>query len=265
VLASPRLRRRLRWAAVLAVAAAAAVAAIVAMPGGRERPPERLRAAPPGSQPVEQREVPLTRGTRRAIDATLAHYLPAAVGRRDPALAWSLSGPALREAAPRSKWLAGELPVYPYPFRVERRYEWRPMFTYRDRVGFDLLLQPRRGVDRGAIAVAVDMVRRGNRWQVDSWYPTAVFSSPTEKPWVTGAPDFAAGGSTADQYEAGKFERQRLDALWLLLPGALLGAGALAACIAWTVVALRRRRRATAAYGAPAGLPPLPNAARRLR
>jgi hypothetical protein len=250
--------------AVLAVAVVAAAAAISAMPGGRERPPERLRAAPPGSQPVDEREVPLTRATRRSIDATLARYLPAAVGRRDPALAWSLSGPALRAAVPRSKWIAGDLPVYPYPFRVERRYEWRPMFTYRDRMGFDLLLQPRRGVDRGAIAVAVDMVRRGDRWLVDSWYPTAVFSSPSEKPWVTGAPDFAAGGSTADQYEAGKFERQRLDALWLLLPGAVLAAGVLAACLVGAVALLRRRKRVAAAYAAmPAGLPPLPEAARR--
>ena len=234
------------------------------MPGGRERPPERLRAAPPGSQPVDEREVTLTRATRRSIDATLARYLPAAVGRRDPALAWSLSGPALRAAVPRSRWLGGDLPVYPYPFRVERRYEWRPAFTYRDRVGFDLLLQPKRGVDRGAIAVAVDMVRRGDRWLVDSWYPTAVFSSPTEKPWVTGAPDFAAGGYTGDQYEAGKFERQRLDALWLLLPAVVLGAGVLAACSWWTLMVVRRRRRGAAAYGrVPRGLPPLPDAARR--
>lgn len=228
------------------------------MPNGRERPPERLRATPPGSQPVQEREVQLTRATRRAIDATLARYLPAAVGRRDPALAWALSGPALRAAVPRGEWLAGELPVYPYPFREERRYEWRPMFTYRDRVGFDLVLQPRRGVDRGAIAVAVDMVRRGDRWLVDSWYPTAVFSSPSEKPGVT------AGGATSDQHEAAKFERQRLDALWLLLPGAVLAVGVLGAAIVGTVTVVRRRRRVAAEYAdMPAGLPPLPEAAKR--
>ena len=46
------------------------------------------------------------------------------------------------------------------------------------------------------MAVSVDVVRVGDRWLVDGWYPVAWFTPPEGRQWVTGVADFAAGGFT---------------------------------------------------------------------
>jgi hypothetical protein len=78
----------------------------------------------------------------------------------------------------------------------------------------------RRGA--GAIAVSVDVARTGRRWLVDSWYVSAVFTGPDERPWVTGSPDFQAEAKMADSYTAPKFADAKLSPLWFAVPGAIL-------------------------------------------
>lgn len=204
---------------MLAVAAGAA-GVIVLMPEGEGARPEVLRPAP--SMPVE-REIKLTAPMRHAIEATIAGFVPAAVGRRDPALAWQLAGPSLRAGTSRTEWLRGSLPVFPFPYRDSRLRGWKPLYTYSDRVGFDLLLQPRPGAKKGPIAVKVEMVHGRGRWLVDTWYPAAVWSAPDERPWIAGPPDYAAGGSTAEWYNHEPTTKGRLDATWLFVPAGILG------------------------------------------
>ena len=240
LLASPRRRRRLAWSAAVLAVAVGVAAAIALLPGGEPAPPEVLRPAP---APTVERQVALTPSMRRAIDGTLERFVPAAVGRRDTALAWSLSGPSLRAGAPRADWLRGSLPVFPFPFRDSRFPGWKPLYTYRDRVGFDLLLQPRRTANVGPIAVKVEVVRRSNRWLVDTWYPTAVWSAPADRPWIAGPADYAAEGYTSDWYEHDPVTRGRLDPAWLLVPAGLL---ALVIAAPLTLAGLSRLRRRTA-------------------
>jgi hypothetical protein len=89
------------------------------------------------------------------------------------------------------------------------------------------------------------MVRRRGRWLVDSWYPTAVFTGPDERPWVTGSPDFTPDGATSDSYDGAGAPSARLDATWLLLPVLALGAIALIP-VGFAVGAARRRARGRA-------------------
>jgi hypothetical protein len=133
---------------------------------------------------------------------------------------------------------ARSLPVFPYAYRDARFPGWKPLYTYRDRVGFDLLLQPRNGAKTGAIAVKVEMLRRQGRWLVDTWYPTAVWNAPQERPWLTGPADFAAGGSTSDWYEHEPTTHGRLEATWLFVPAGIL---ALVVGVPLALAAVRRR------------------------
>jgi hypothetical protein len=170
-----------------------------------------------------ERQVRLNASMRRGIDSTLERFVPAAVRRRDPALAWRLAGPTLRAGGPRAQWLRGSLPVFPFPTRDARFPDWKPLYTYRGRVGFDLLLRPRRGAKRGPIAVKVEMIRRGGQWLVDTWYPVAAWSAQDERPWITGPADFASGGYTSRWYDHEPVTKGRLDAIWLLVPAGVLG------------------------------------------
>ena len=67
----------------------------------------------------------LTPETRREINETLARFIPAAVRRDDPGLAWDLSGPKLRTGWSRSDWLNDQIPVFPFPAR-STGFAWTP-------------------------------------------------------------------------------------------------------------------------------------------
>jgi hypothetical protein len=250
VLSSPRRRRRLCAAGLVLVALGTAAAVMLAFPAPEPLPPDRLTAGPPTEV---ERPVKVTPAMRRSIARTLERFVPAAVGRRDPQLAWSLAGPGLREGTTRAEWLDGELPVFPFPARRTAYDEWKAAYAYSDRVGFDLMLMPRPETRRGPLAVSVDMTRSGKRWLVDSWYVTAVFTGPDERPWVAGAPDYEAGGYGADAaYRRPKFAQARLSTAWFAVPGGLLALG-LAGLAGFAVRGVRRNRRARAAYASQGG------------
>jgi hypothetical protein len=113
---------------------------------------------------------------RRGIGATMARFVPAAVTRQDPALAWELAGPGLRAGSTRRGWLRGQMPVYRFPWDGDRRelLGWTPVFTYRNRVGFDIALSARKGTRASVMEVSVDVVRRGSTWLVNYWNVTRV-------------------------------------------------------------------------------------------
>jgi hypothetical protein len=246
---SPRLRRRvLRGGLAAAVVGAAAVAA-VAMPRGEPLPVRATPGPAPVPLPATADPEPATRLTpaiRREIDAVLARFIPAAVRRDDPAVAWTLSGPRLRTGWTRDDWLNDRIPVFPYPASPTGFQGWRKIYAFERRVGLDLVIQPSRpGI--GALAVGVEMVRRGDRWLVNEWTPVANFTPPDSgRQWVTGVADFNAGGWTDKGLEQ-KPARARLGSEWLVLPLALI-ALALVVPAGLGIAAARRNRRARAQY-----------------
>ncbi len=227
------------------VALAGGIGVVKAFPAGEGLPPDNFR---PGETFAEERPVPMTPAMRRAINSTLDRFVPAAIDRRDPALAWKLAGPGLRAGTTRRDWLRGDLPVHPYSFRGTSFHGWQLVYAHRDRVAVDLLLQPRRGSRQGPIVFGVDLVRRGPRWLVDSMYPAAVFSGADERPWVTGPADYRAGASRAKSHYSRKPDEARLSAVWLAVPGVLFASLLLIPIgfVVYNVAADRRARRAYA-------------------
>lgn len=247
---SPRLRRRLGWAAGGAAALAAAVATVVLLPTGRDLTPDTPAVALPAPAPepvVRERKAKLTPRTRAEINETLERFIRAAVRRDDPGLAWELAGPKLRTGWTRRDWLADQIPVFPYPARTTGFEGWRKLYSYERRVGLDLVIQP-RDHRIGALGVGVEMVKARDRWLVDEWVPVASFTPVDGRQWVTGIVDFSAGGWT-DKGLKKKPTEARLGSEWLLAPLSLLGVGLLVP-VAFGLRSARRNRRASAAYAA---------------
>jgi hypothetical protein len=246
---SPRIRRRVLWALVVAAALAGLGAGLATLPSRSPEAPKTASVAEPAPStpapstpaPIRDRRVRLTAADRRAIAGLLARFVPAAIERRNPQAAWDLVTPALRHGQRRADWARGELPVFPYQTRA-RRYAggWRMHWVDRDEVSFDLFLPPARGA-RYAVTYTMVVRRFGPRWLVDSAVPSATVAAAGGSPKVTGQGDFGPTMGTTDR-------RGRLGAAWLVVPLGLLGALVVALPVALGVVNWRRHRRALAAY-----------------
>ncbi|HEU5277726.1 MAG TPA: hypothetical protein VFU26_02355 [Gaiellaceae bacterium] len=240
LLASPRGRRRFAWLGGALLAVAAVGTALVLSDPARQ-PPERLRA---GTAPPVAREVRLTAAMRRGIDRTLAEFVPAAVGRENPARAWQLAGPGLRAGGRLREWKTGLMPVQPYAFAHRTLRDWRLIYARSDRVAIDLMLFPRAGSREGPIMFGIDLVPRKRGWLVDSIFPAAIWSGKDERPFVTGAQDFTAKfGTKKSTYDKPKLPEARLSAVWLLVPGLILGASLVAPLVIFARGLVSRRRR----------------------
>jgi hypothetical protein len=185
---------------------------------------------------------------RRAIDATLDRFVPAAVGQRDPALAYQLATPALRAAAPRRDWLRGKLPIYPLELKRQGYHGWQLNESTRDRVSLDLLVGANGPGDVHGVAFTVHLRRLGGTWRVDGMAPAAIFH---EDHTITSERDFGPGLVTDRQ--------DKSTAIWVVVPGVLLGLGLLFPLLFFGARYLRDRR-ATRRYreGRGSELPPLP-------
>jgi hypothetical protein len=253
---SPRRRRRIiREGLVLAIAVAVATAVLLLPGSPRSR---EGQARPEGSAQIvpRERDVPLTAARRRAVNRLLDRFVATAVERRDPALAWSLSGPELRGATRRAEWLAGRLPVYPYSPRGTSFHDWTLDWSTESSIGIDLLLQPRAGATANPIAFRVELGRHKGRWLVDYWLPVASFAPVAETPSTSRADLGQRTQATVPAASNGL--------AWLVAPLAILAAAAILvptglALAAWT----RRRRRRAVLPPASRDMPQLPSTVTR--
>lgn len=244
LLASPRSRRRIVWSLPIVAAAAVFAALVAALPRGSGIPPEEpsseqvLAEEPVPVAPVE-REVPVTRSTRREVNAVLTSFVRHAVARQDPEVAWALATPALKAGTTLAQWRRGELPVYPFPARPEEATGWYVVESFENDLLLDLVMHARPDTKRGAIAYQVELKRLGTgrdrRWLVESFIPERIYPpvAETRNRQAAPRPPTATGA--------------RLSAYWFVVPGLLLSLIALVP-LAASVVNWRRGVRAEKAY-----------------
>ena len=200
---------------------------------------------------------------RRAIDTTLAAFVPAAVAREDPTRAWELAGPGLRAGGSLREWKAGKLPDPPVRLRgrqVAARLDddLRAARPRRDRPD---ALPARTDRARGrSLSGSISCPASKAGWWTRSSRPRSG-RDKGERAFVTGMQDFTGRfGSKESTYDKPDLPRARLSALWLLVPGLLLGACLVAPLVlAARSLANRRHRRP------PEPLPPLPSTVSRER
>ncbi len=242
VFSSARVRRRFARALLAVALVGAGFATIVALPAKR---PSRGDAFRPGAPQVVRTPptVPLASAKRRAINALLDTFVPAAVERRDPVLALSLVTAAFRRGQTRADWARGDLPVHPFDARGDRFHGWRLDYSYPNEISVDLLLQPAAKEKLGAIAFTAVFKRTHGHWLIDSFVPAAIFAPEHQAPRILAQPDFAPSMTTVGS--------ARLDARWLLVPAAVLALIVIVP-VGIGVAHLRRSRRALRRYRASA-------------
>jgi hypothetical protein len=155
-----------------------AVVGVLALPKDNGK---RYNLEPTGTEAAQTvqnvvKQVRLTRAERRAVNSTLVAFVRSGVTRDDPEAAWELATPAMRSAVSRKEWNSGELPVLPFPAKIEDNPTWNVLTSYPGDVTIDLLLQPRAGAKRGPIAFAVELKKAKARWLVDSMIPEQGFA-----------------------------------------------------------------------------------------
>jgi hypothetical protein len=256
--ASPRVRRRLFWLGG-AVGVAAAIAAVVALIPSKGPPNPTPKANEGSAQVAAHVAVPITAADRRAIDRTLDRFIPAAVGRKNADLAWSLAGPELKAGSTLAEWRAGTTPVPSYPVKVQPFHDWSTLDNGKSYVDFTLLVHPRIGVNVGAWTFAGEMVEQNGRWLVNRLYTIAVFQPVRGSKHEIGPADFAAPGTAAASAPpAGKSVLGGIGLLPILL---LLGLVPLTGVSLGVFALARRARRRLHHPAAPERsreLPPLP-------
>jgi hypothetical protein len=173
VISSPRLHRRLRWVGLALGAAAVVALLVIFLPQGKLFP-NHFSARP--VQTVRRvRTVPLTAPERQAVDSVLDRFIPAAVGRHDPSVAWNLATPSLRRGSSRADWIRGNLPVQPYPVRPGPDHDWFLLYSLPNVVSVELGLRPAHGSGVGNAAFVVTLKRIRGRWLVDGIYLRAIY------------------------------------------------------------------------------------------
>ena len=176
-------------------------------------------AAAAAAVPAAPDRVPLTREDRDAALATAQRFLQTAVQRKNLAESWTLAHPDLRQGMTRAQWLTGNIPVVPYPVGIAR---WKLDFSYRDSIGIQVLVEPRKESGERAMAFAMELrpaAGAPERWLVSSWVPMG--GTMAQRPPETGdRRRLAAGGVAA--------ARNPYDGLigvgWMLAPmGVIVG------------------------------------------
>jgi hypothetical protein len=243
ILASHRWRRRILWALPFVLVVVAFAALVASLPRGGGIPDDEPSAAPRGAQAPEeiapvQREVPVAGSTRREVNAVLTAFVRHAVTRDDPEAAWELATPALKAGQTRAEWRRGDVPVYPFPVKVDEATGWYVVESFENDLLLTLLMHSRAGTKRGAIAYQVELKRLGQgtdrRWLVDAFIPERVFTpASTEKRRATPQPS--------------SVPTARLSSWWFIVPGLLLSLIVLVP-LTIALVSWRRGVRAEKAY-----------------
>jgi hypothetical protein len=214
IVQSYRWRRRLAWIASAVALLVGLVVAALALPkdhGVRYQLNPTGTEAPQSYGPLQQ-EVRVTPQQRRAVNETLVAFVRTGVTRSDPAAAWVLTTPEMRSGIARTDWDKGNLPVLPFPAKIESADEWTVISSYPGDLTVDLMLQPRPGAKTGPIAFAIELKKREGRWLVDSMVPEQAFG-----PSATKAPKPLPANFK------GKEPKARLGPLYFIVPGVLLG------------------------------------------
>lgn len=194
LLESPRMRRRLLFVGALFLVAGGVAVGIATIPNttpGSGAPTTNEGPA----QLATSTNVKLTRADRLAIDGLLAKFVPAAVKRKAPALAWSLAGPELKASTTLADWRKGVSPVPYYPVKETTFTGWPTLDVERNSVVLSLLVHPTKGHESlGDYTFAIEAIRIRHHWLVNRLYTIAINHPVRGNEREIGPADFQAQG-----------------------------------------------------------------------
>lgn len=165
--------RLLRWSIVAVVALGVTLLIVFDRNSGHPTatPIDLSKPAKVIRTPKTVRQTP---AARAAAEATLGAFVRSAVIRRNLAASWPLATPHMKVGTSHADWLAGNLPVVPYPSAAFRTFGLTPKYSYRGIVGYDVLVLPTEdaaGRAAGQQVYECELHDQHARWLVDFCYP----------------------------------------------------------------------------------------------
>ena len=118
--------------------------------------------------------VELTPEARASAKATLGTFVESAVIRRNLEASWPLATPHMKFGTSHTDWLAGNLPVVPYPATAFRTFGLTLKYSYTGILGYDVLVLPKQtkaGDAAGQEIYQCELHDQHGRWLVDFCYP----------------------------------------------------------------------------------------------
>lgn len=115
-----------------------------------------------------------TPAARAAAEATLGTFVGSAFIRRNLQASWPLASPQMKLGTSHADWLAGNLPVVPYPADAFRTFGLTMTYSYKGVLGYDVLVLPKQtkaGQLAGQRVYACELHVVRGRWLVDFCYP----------------------------------------------------------------------------------------------
>jgi hypothetical protein len=250
ILTSPRWRRRLiKIAVVLAFIPLAYIGVRLSTSGN----PENANGpkVPNYVQPKHSRFTP---AEQRAVHPVLAQFIQYAVGREDPAKAWDVSGPDLKQGLTRKEWNAGKMPVVNYPAAHRGLGSWSYVkYSYGNTVGLEVFVFPKPGSGYSAMTADAEVVKdHDGRWLVNYWMPERFHGPPALSAAQLKAAKKQARALAKKSPSTRKtaapatprFNQPRASRAWLLLPVGILSMIILAPLMLLLAGWLRTRREA---------------------
>jgi hypothetical protein len=111
---------------------------------------------------------------RAAAETTLGAFVRSAFIRRDLASSWRLATAHMKIGTSHANWLAGDLPVVPYPATAFRAFGLTLKYSYEHVLGYDVLVLPKEttaGAAAGQQVYACELHEVRGSWLVDFCYP----------------------------------------------------------------------------------------------
>ena len=171
---SHRTRVRLAWGSLGAAVLLTIIGLIVFVPNTGHTlstPVDSTKQAQVFHVPKTVRATP---GEKAAALRTLSVFVPSAFTRRHLERSWPLATQHMKIGTSRADWLAGDLPVVPYPAAGYRTFGTVLKYQYRDILGYDVLMLPKEtpaGKLAGQQVYSCELHDVHGRWLVDFCYP----------------------------------------------------------------------------------------------
>jgi hypothetical protein len=257
ILKSPRWRRRLiKIAVVLAIIPLA----YLGVHYSHGQSPDNANG-PVVPNYVQPKKSPFTKAEQRAVHPVLAQFIKYAVAREDPAKAWDVAGPDLKQGLTHKEWDTGAMPVVNYPAADRGLGSWSYVkYSYTNTVGLEVFVFPKPGSGYSAMTADAEVVKdRDGRWLVNYWMPER-FHGPA----AVSAKQLKSAKKAARAYSKKKSatastktvaaappptQPTSTRGIWLALPIGLLSLIILAPLALLLVGWLRNRRAAREALG----------------
>jgi hypothetical protein len=172
--ASHRARVRLLWGSIAALAVLTVAALIVFLPNTGHSTATPIDESKPAEVVRAPKTVKPTKATLAAAQATLDVFVRSAFVRRNLESSWLLATPHMKLGTSHAQWLAGDLPVVPYPAAAFRTFGATLEHSYRDVLGFDVLVLPNTtnaGDLAGQQVYSCELHDVRGKWLVEFCYP----------------------------------------------------------------------------------------------